>query len=232
MSAGRLQRIRGWADARRAASVTDQSMLSRAIQSCGATLRSSASFTACAAQPPPATTLTSAAPPAYAGASTAEARPANRSHCTPAHSSLSNLGRVHGSATFRGSSGNHMLPPAAAACSQPRRMIHASAGRGAAQAAPIADATGEGSSVSEDPLFGAPGDPQLADMIEPQFLDTRGGRVAYHALPATGSHLTGVIYCGGEARCVLAPRCRLAVPCWLSCRQLQSVLDVAAARRM
>jgi hypothetical protein len=72
--------------------------------------------------------------------------------------------------------------------------LHTSALSPAAQAAHAAT---DASAAPEDMLAGAPGDPELTDMIQPE--QTPGGQIAYHALPATGSHLTGVIYCGGEA---------------------------------
>lgn len=42
-------------------------------------------------------------------------------------------------------------------------------------------------------LAGKPGDPELTDMIQPELLRMPGGQVAYHVLPATRSHLTGVL---------------------------------------
>lgn len=69
------------------------------------------------------------------------------------------------------------------------RAVHTSAASRAAQAARAAP---------DDMLAGASGDPELMDMMQPELLQTPGGQIAYHALPATGSHLTGVIYCGGE----------------------------------
>lgn len=35
-------------------------------------------------------------------------------------------------------------------------------------------------------------------MMEPRFLDTEyGASIAYHQVPASGSHMIGVIFCGG-----------------------------------
>ena len=79
---------------------------------------------------------------------------------------------------------------------QPNHALHTSAAGPAAQAAYAAT---DPSAAADDMLAGAPGDPELTDMIQPELLQTPGGQIAYHALPATGSHLTGVIYCGGEA---------------------------------
>ena len=57
-------------------------------------------------------------------------------------------------------------------------------------------------------------------MIQPELLQTPGGQIAYHALPATGSHLTGVIYCGGEVapqfqRALARCDCHLAWGCFV-----------------
>ena len=86
---------------------------------------------------------------------------------------------------------------------QLRHTLHTSAASPVAQAARAATDT---STAPDNMLAGAPGDPELTDMIQPELLQTPGGQIAYHALPATGSHLTGVIYCGGEA----APHCQRA----------------------
>jgi hypothetical protein len=181
-------------------------MLARSLSSCAAALRTSSSEHVGVQQRAPPAGST-AAPLLHASSSAVAPLIRSRHACShPANVSSQSCNITSGSMhTFSGRSAHDAVQQSSP---QLRCTLHTSAASPAAQTAPTTD---DRSAAAEDLLAGSPGDSQLTDMIEPQFLQTPNGQLAYHALPATGSHLTGVIYCGGEHASVIYSSGRLPV---------------------
>lgn len=165
--------------------------LARTLATCSAALKRGTSESSIAQQRELLTGCTAALP---LRAPTTAAAPHTSSHSSCKHPASSSSAGARSISMHSASSS--LAHAAAEPCSrQQGHALHTSAASPAAQAA---RATTDASEAADDMLAGAPGDPELTDMIQPELLQTPGGQIAYHALPATGSHLTGVIYCGGE----------------------------------
>lgn len=195
MSARTALHVMGLASAQPAvATPTTGSLLARTLSTCAAVLKLGSKQSSAAPQRCLSASCT-AALPRRASSTAAAPLTGSQSSCKHLASVSSSLAGVR-ITNIRSASG--ALAHAAAQPDSPQlsHTLHTSAASPAAQAARAATDT---STAPDDMLAGAPGDPELTDMIQPELLQTPGGQIAYHALPATGSHLTGVIYCGGEA---------------------------------
>lgn len=168
MSARHARRIMGLADAHLAVA-SSESMIARALSPSIAALRGGCCTTSGALQP--CSFFSTAAAPQLSTPSgaTAAAVPLTSSGSWKCLSTCSITAVTSDSSGGRLSRSGSLLPAAArTGAPQQSHMVHNTAASAAAQAAPVVEDAFDG------PLASAPGDPELTDMIEPEFLETPG----------------------------------------------------------